>query len=122
MSLPDGRGGLAVLDTLPRPSGITPAQSEALVLLAQRVAGELDGRSLAAIADPYRAAFQNAPVELVLIRVGADNSIRYEDLNLLHRRNTGMRPETFIGAGPEDVFDPDMAAVARAKRAPSMIA
>jgi signal transduction histidine kinase len=104
-------GTVSVSDPAPRGSGLTPMQTEALMLLAQQATALLRAREAAL----YKQAFHQAPVDMVLIDVLDDDTFILADLNLTHARNTGLDPAQFIGATPEQVLLPGTAAFARAK-------
>ena len=106
-------GVLFIMDPTPRPAGLDAAGQEALRLLAGQAATLLEHATERQDARLYREIFQVAPLDLVLIDVGQDGAFRYDDLNRAHRHNSGFTAEGFIGRGPDDVFEPAIAAMAR---------
>jgi PAS domain S-box-containing protein len=105
---------LFVLDREERPAALSPDQREMLHLLAGQAAALLAAAVDRRDAALYCEIFQAAPVDLVLIDVDADETFRYADLNRAHIRNSGFVGDRFIGRSPEDVFNPEAAAAARA--------
>ena len=106
-------GVLFIMDPTPRPAGLDAAAQEALRLLAGQAATLLEHATERQNARLYQEIFQVAPLDLVLIDVGQDGAFRYDDLNRAHRHNSGLTAEGFIGRGPDDVFEPAAAAIAR---------
>ncbi len=94
-------------------SAAGPAPTAEQAALARQAGSLLALATAREEAARYRDAFQSAAVDLVLIGVEPDGTFRYEDLNRAHRENTGLTPEGFVGRGPEDIFGPEMAAMAR---------
>jgi len=109
------RGLIVVLDVAARPNGLTDRQNEALRLLSRQAGFILAQAQLAKAAALYREAFQSAEIDLVLIDVGKDGSIRLEESNHTHLTHLGLTREEFVGRTPEEALGPTVAVLARAK-------
>lgn len=106
---------LVVADPAPRPQGLTCQQTDALHLLAAQAAALL--RRDPAPEHLYSKIFHAAAVDLVLIAIEPDGSIRIEDANPIHLANLGLPAHDVIGHTLEEVFGPDSAGIARSKYA-----